>query len=168
MFWLWTHRLRLADQELVKLLQQWRLPDDLPAHVGLPCQLVWVPCHKTTNLSEPHQNHTTSKSIHWLNQTRLTSWEASEPPASHHQSPPPGSPWSTSPWDNEESLWHGCSRRVNGNFRIHSRVLLAISNDPSAYVGLEEQGMIKTKIIIQQIMLIIILGARELALSRKP
>lgn len=38
-----THRLSLADQKLVELLQQGRLPDDLPAHVGVPGLLVRIP-----------------------------------------------------------------------------------------------------------------------------
>lgn len=38
-----THRLCLADQKLVELLQQGRLPDNLPAHVGVPGLLIWIP-----------------------------------------------------------------------------------------------------------------------------
>lgn len=38
-----THRLSLADQELVKLLQQGRLPNDLSAHVGVPGLLIRIP-----------------------------------------------------------------------------------------------------------------------------
>lgn len=38
-----THRLSLADQKLVELLQQRRLPDNLPTHVGVPGLLVRIP-----------------------------------------------------------------------------------------------------------------------------
>lgn len=38
-----TYRLRFADQELVELLQQGRLPNNLPAHVGVPGLLIRIP-----------------------------------------------------------------------------------------------------------------------------
>lgn len=38
-----TYRLSLADQELVELLKQGRLPNDLPAHVGVPSLVIRIP-----------------------------------------------------------------------------------------------------------------------------
>lgn len=38
-----TYRLSLADQELMELLQQGRLSDNLPAHVGVPGLLIRIP-----------------------------------------------------------------------------------------------------------------------------
>lgn len=38
-----THRLSLADQKLVELLQQGRFSDNLPAHVGVPGLLIRIP-----------------------------------------------------------------------------------------------------------------------------
>lgn len=38
-----THRLSLADQELVELLQQGRFSNNLPAHVGVPGLLIRIP-----------------------------------------------------------------------------------------------------------------------------
>lgn len=38
-----THRLSLADQKLVELLQQGRFSNYLPAHVGVPGLLIRIP-----------------------------------------------------------------------------------------------------------------------------
>lgn len=38
-----THRLSLADQKLMELLQQRRLPNDFPAHVSVPGLVIRIP-----------------------------------------------------------------------------------------------------------------------------
>lgn len=47
-----THRLSLADQKLVELLQQGRFSNNLPAHVGVPGLLIGIPRDEEAKFKE--------------------------------------------------------------------------------------------------------------------
>lgn len=106
--WL-THRLCLADQKLVELLQQGRLPYDLPAHVGVPGLLIRVP-----EEDSPQSGFNLNQCIFLvLGKTwYITSWEAAELRSSDHRFPAPEYPWNIFPSDNEGSPWHGWKRKL--------------------------------------------------------
>lgn len=105
--WL-THRLGLADQKLVELLQQGRLPYDLPAHVGVPGLFIRVP------EDSPQSGFNLNRCIFLvLGKTwYITSWEAAELRSSDHRFPAPEYPWNIFPSDNEGSPWHGWKRKL--------------------------------------------------------
>ncbi len=65
--WCLTHRLSLADQKLVELLQQGRLPDDLPAHVGVPGLLIGVPGEDTHSVYPVFLVRACVSFQHWVN-----------------------------------------------------------------------------------------------------
>lgn len=106
--WL-THRLCLADQKLVELLQQGRLPYDLPAHVGVPGLLIRVP-----EEDSPQSGFNLNQCIFLvLGKTwYITSWEAAELRSSDHRFPAPEYPWNIFPSDNEGSPWHGWKKKL--------------------------------------------------------
>lgn len=109
-FGLWlTHRLCLADQKLVELLQQGRLPYDLPAHVGVPGLLIRVPEEHS-----PQSGFNLNQCIFLvLGKTRyITSWEAVELRSSDHRFRAPEYPWNIFPSDNEGSPWHGWKKEI--------------------------------------------------------